>query len=72
MPQILIKFKSSLDSLLSKFFLFLFLFLKYLGTKQCATGNPVPVPVPVPVDPVYFSDPVPVRFRPNNDRIDRI
>ena len=37
---------------------------------QCATGNPVPVPVPV--DPVIFSDPVPVRFRPNTDQIDRI
>ena len=55
---------------------------------QCATGNLVPVPVrytlyttiriplynvyQVPVDPVIFSDLVPVRFQPNTDRIDRI
>ena len=38
--------------------------------KQYATGNPVPVPVPV--DPVIFSDSVPIRFRQNTDRIDRI
>ena len=37
-----------------------------LSAIQCATGNPVPV------DPVIFSDPVPVQFRPNTDRVDRI
>ena len=35
---------------------------------QCATGNLVPVLV----DPATFSDPVPVWFRPNTDRIGRI
>ena len=34
---------------------------------QCATGNTVSVPI----DPAIFSDPLPVRFRSNTNRIDR-